>query len=273
MRAGARAGFFTVAIVSATTVAASDLPTKKPAPETTPVPPLSDWHFDLTLYGWGLNLTGNTGFGPFPTTPFFVSFDDLLRHLDYVVMGRFVARSDTFIGGLDLILAKVGTGATFRNPMSPLYGVGADVSLNVAIATGFGGVRIPIGPPNLSLYGVVGARYINLGDSLTLTTPVFGFSHTFSANKDWADPVAGVAANYLINDKWFLNAYVDAGGLSNSATSQGLAEVGYKWTSSISTTLGYRVLYVYDKQDNAANGSFRFQSWIYGPTAGLRYSF
>jgi hypothetical protein len=259
-------------LAAAPTVAA-DLSTKKPSPAPAPIPPLSDWHFDLTLYGWGLNLTGNTGFGPFPTSPYFVSFDDLLRHLDFVLMGRFIARNDTFIGGLDLIWAKVGTGTTFRNPTSPLFGVGADLSLNVALATGFGGVRIPMGPPNLSLYGVVGARDVNLGDRLTLTTPVFGFSHTSSVTKDWADPIAGVAANYRVDDKWFLNAYVDAGGLNNSATSQGLAEVGYNWTSSIATTLGYRVVYLYDKQNNAGNGSFRFQSWIYGPTAGFRYSF
>jgi hypothetical protein len=142
-------------------------------------------------------------------------------------MGRFVARNDTFIGGLDLIWAKVGTGTTFHNPSSPLFGVGADLTLNVALATGFGGVRIPIASPDLSLYGVVGTRYINLGDRLTLRTPVFGFSHTSTITKDWADPVVGLAATYRIGDRWFVNAYGDAGGLSNSATSQGLAEVGY----------------------------------------------
>ena len=274
MRAGARAVFFTVAtVVSVTPVMASDLPTKKPPPAPAPVPPLSDWHYDLTGYGWALNLTGDTGFGPLPTTPFFVSFDDLLRHLDYVVMARFVARNDTFIGGLDLFLSKVGTATTFRDPSSRLFGVGADLSLKTSFATGFAGVRIPVGPPDLSLYGVVGARYVNLGDSLTLRTPVFGFSHTFSVTKDWADPVVGLAANYRIGDKWFVNAYADVGGLSNSATGQTLAEVGYNWTASIATTLGYRVLYFHDKQNNAGNGSYRFQSWIYGPTAGFRYGF
>jgi hypothetical protein len=251
-------------MLAAAPAVAADLPTEKPPPAPAPVPPLSDWHYDLTLYGWALNLTGNTGFGPFPTSPFFVSFDDLLRHLDFVLMGRFVARNDTFVGGLDLIWAKVGTGTTFHNPSSPLFGVGADLTLNVALATGFGGVRIPIAAPDLSLYGVVGARYVNLGDRITLTTPVFGFSHTSTVTKDWADPVAGLAATYRIGDKWFANAYADMGGLSNSATGQGLAEVGYKWTPSIATTLGYRVLYVYDKQNNAGNGSFRFQSGFTG---------
>ena len=100
MRAGARAVFFTVAtVVSVTPVMASDLPMKKPPPAPAPVPPLSDWHYDLTGYGWALNLTGDTGFGPLPTTPFFVSFDDLLRHLDYVLMARFVARNDTLSAG------------------------------------------------------------------------------------------------------------------------------------------------------------------------------
>jgi hypothetical protein len=102
---------------------------------------------------------------------------------------------------------------------------------------------------------------------------VFGLSHTSTVTKDWADPVAGLAATYRIGGKWFANAYADMGGLSNSATGQALGEVGYNWTPSIATTLGYRVLYVYDKQNNSGNGSFRFQSWIYGPTAGFRYSF
>jgi hypothetical protein len=33
------------------------------------------------------------------------------------------------------------------------------------------------------------------------------------------------------------------------------------------------VLYAYDKQNNAANGSFRIQHWMYGPFAALKCSF
>jgi len=218
-------------------------------------------------------MTGNTGIARFPTSPLFVSFEDILRHLDFVVMASAIARNDTFIGGVDLIWAKLGSSLTYRNPSSVLYGTQADLELTTTIATAFGGIRIPIGPPNLQLYGTLGARYFNGGFGITLNVPVVGFQHDTSVSKDWIDPVVGLAAHYRIDDRWFVNAQADIGGLDNSATGQALGSVGYNWTQNISTTLGYRVLYGYDKQNNAGNGSFRFQSWIYGPFAGFKYSF
>jgi hypothetical protein len=41
----------------------------------------------------------------------------------------------------------------------------------------------------------------------------------------------------------------------------------------VNSTLGYRVLYGYDEENNAFNGSFRLQQWMYGPFAALKYSF
>ena len=108
-----RAIFVAVGVLCATSVFAADLPTKKPAPA--PIPELTlpaSWTVDLTFYGWALNMTGNAGIGRFPTSPFFVSFDDILRHLDFVVMASAIARNDTFIGGIDLIWARVGTSLT-----------------------------------------------------------------------------------------------------------------------------------------------------------------
>ena len=74
-----------------------------------------------------------------------------------------------------------------------------------------------------------------------------GFTHSASKTEDWVNPVAGIYAHYRIDDKWFVNAEGDGGGVTNSATAQGLGAVGYNWTQSIATTLGYRVLYTYDK--------------------------
>jgi hypothetical protein len=257
----------------ATAAFASDLPTKKPAPPSAPVPATSNWHFDLTLYGWALNLTGNVGVGPFPTTNVFASFSDILRHLDGVGMGSFVARNDTFIVGLDLIRARLGKDVTYQGISSPLFGSTADLTLKLTVVTGFGGLKIPAGPPNLDLYGIVGVRDINGELSNTLQIPVAGFERSASRSRNFIDPIAGLAATYRIDDKWFLNGEIDAGGLSNSATAQGLASVGYNWTRSISTTLGYRVLYAYDRQSDGPLRNFRFQATLYGPFAGFKYSF
>ncbi len=76
-----------------------------------------------------------------------------------------------------------------------------------------------------------------------------------------------------------MNVFADIGGWSDSATGQALASVGYNWTQNWSTTLGYRVLYIYEKQDTGFNyllfepKSFRYQQWMYGPFAGIKYSF
>ncbi len=59
--------------------------------------------------------------------------------------------------------------------------------------------------------------------------------------------------------------------MSNNATGQALAAVGYNWTANIATTLGYRVLYTYDKQDTGGSGNFRYQQWIVRASAYGRF--
>ena len=128
------------------------------------------------------------------------------------------------------------------------------------------------------LYATVGARYTYSGTKVCCHRPL-GFSGTQSVNKGWVNPVAGFAAHYRFDDRWFMNVLADLGGWSDSATGQALASVGYNWTQNWSTTLGYRVLYTYEKQDTGFNyllfepKSFRYQQWMYGPFAGIKYSF
>jgi hypothetical protein len=254
---------------------AADLPTKKPAPEEIVAPDLpSSWHYEITGYGWGTDLAGQTGVGPFPTSPFFINFLKILQHFQGGLMTSFVARNDTFIAGIDVILSRIGFGTNFKDPTSALFGDHANLTLTQGIATAFGGVRIPVGPPNLQLYGTVGARYFYSRTALDLSFPVSGFPSTgFAITKNWADPVAGLAAHYIINDKWFINFLADMGGLDNSATGQVLGSFGYNWTPSFSTTLGYRVLYTYFRDESGPLHDYRYQSWMYGPFAGAKYSF
>ncbi len=115
----------------------------------------------------------------------------------------------------------------------------------------------------------VGARYTYSGTKLELTTPL-GFSNTQSVNKGWVNPVAGFAAHYVFNDRWFMNVFGDLGGWSDSATGQALASVGYNWTQNWSTTLGYRVLYTYEKQDTGFNYLFGSRPQLPLPAVDVR---
>src|SRR6516162_8442589 len=107
---------------------APDLPTKKPEVVAPALP--SSWRFEITGYGWGTDLSGQTGVGPFPSSPFFVNFLKLLEHFKGGLMTAFVARNDNFIAGLDVILARIGAGT----------GDHANLTMTEAILTAFGGV-------------------------------------------------------------------------------------------------------------------------------------
>ena len=160
---------------------AADLPTKKPAPEEIVAPVLpSTWHYEITGYGWGTDLAGQAGVGPFSTSPFYINFLKLLEHFQGGLMTSFVARNDTFIAGLDVILARIGAGTNFENPTSALFGDHATLKLTEGIFTAFGGIRIPLGPPNLQLYGTLGARYFYIHTGLDLSFPVVGFEPNYS---------------------------------------------------------------------------------------------
>jgi hypothetical protein len=277
MKGKVRAMVSAAAMFAAGAAPAADLPTKKPAPAPTPVLQPSPWRFEITGYGWASSLAGNAGFGTLPTLPYYASFGKVLEHLQGGLMGSVLARNGAYIVGLDGVWARVGGAGTVHVERLPSGALGADLTLNQGFVTAFGGLRIPIGPPNLELYGTAGARYMYNGTKLALTTPL-GFSNTQSADKGWVNPVAGFAGHYRFDDRWFMNVLADIGGWSDSATGQALASVGYNWTQNWSTTLGYRVMYNYEKQDTGTNivgepRSFRFQQWMYGPFAGVKYSF
>ncbi len=256
---------------------AADLPTKKAPALPIPVLQPSPWRFEITGYGWASSIAGSSGFGGLPTLPYYASFGKVLEHLDGALMGTILARNGTYIVGLDLFWSRIGGAGTVQVSRLPAGAAGVDLTLTEGLATAFGGLRIPVGPPNLYLYGTVGARYTYSGTKLELTTPL-GFGAEQSVDKGWVNPVAGFAAHYVFDDRWFMNVFGDLGGWSDSATGQALASVGYNWTQNWSTTLGYRVLYTYEKQDTGLtitgeDRSFRYQQWMYGPFVGVKYSF
>jgi hypothetical protein len=266
------AGMFCVAPASA-----ADLPPAPPVAAPLMAAP-APWQFQATIYGWATGLSGDVGVGKLPSASVDASFIDILRHLDGVFMGSFIARNDSFIVGGDLVWSRLGDSLSFKangdGPFADLRpGTSVSATQNMTIATGFAGYRIPLGSPDMSLYGTVGARYQNLTLDVDLTHRNYGRS--FQQTKNWIDPVLGFAMNYRIDEKWFLNALGDIGGfgVGSKVTTQGLVAVGYNWTSSFSTSLGYRALYTDYQKGNSAGGSFRWNTTLYGPFMAFNYNF
>src|SRR5262249_46708167 len=88
--------------------------------------------------------------------------------------------------------------------------------------------------------------------------------------KQWIDPTIGLSLRYAIDDKWFLNVIGDVGGfgVSSKFTAQGFAALGYMWTPSISSAIGYRAIYT-DYED----GGFVYDVTQHGVFTSIAYHF
>jgi len=249
-------------LCSSTASLAADL---APMPAEPPPPAVlgSEWRFQATLYGWATALNGDIGIGRLPTTDVDLSFWDILQNLDGGIMGSFYASNGQFSLLTDLVYAKISDDVT-----GP-FGGEIGFEQKQVIASAVAGYRLPIGPPNLDISATAGVRYQHLEAEIDIQ-PVFfpGVSRTGSVG--WADPIVGLSMHYDITDKWFLNALVDVGGfgVGSDLTAQGFAAVGYRWTKTISSAIGYRALYTdYDKD------GFRYDTTMHGLYTSIGVSF
>ena len=233
--------------------------------ETAPPPPVpSEWRYQLTLYGWAAGVTGDVGVLGLPPTHINVTPLDALRHLDGALMGSFGARKDDWLLLADLMWVKLS------EDKSTPDGGSIDLDLRQLTASALLGYQLPVGVPNMDLSATVGARYQRLTMNIDLQRP--GGLPQLSGEdvKQWIDPTVGLAMHYDINDRWFINALGDVGGFGagSKITAQGFATVGYNWSETISTALGYRAIYT-----DYRKGGFVFDATQHGLFAILGIHF
>jgi hypothetical protein len=266
------AAMLSLGVMSTSTVLAADLPSLK----DTPAPIASGWVFEATLDGWAPSLIANVGVRNLPTVSSDVGFFTLLRHLNGVVPLTLTAKNENFILGVDLYWSAVSVGAHIpasNTALGPYGGLGANLRLSQTFLTGFAGLRLPVQASNLSVYGIAGARVVDMTATIGLDTAIPAVGVSGSQTKIWADPIIGLTAHYTINDKWFLTGEADIGGVANSVTWQTFGAIGYNWTPSITSTLGFRALYVEYMESVKRDGSFRYQQTMLGPQLTVSYLF
>jgi hypothetical protein len=141
-------------------------------------------------------------------------------------MSSFVARNDTFIGGID----SPGVGSADLEPYKTR-----------TMRSTAGGRTSPStrgsSPPSAafacrsayrtSISMALSAPNFYSGTKITVAGPLGLFSGTESVIKDWVTPVGGFAAQYRYDDHWFTNAYeAPASGRRRNLQSLPISAVG-----------------------------------------------
>jgi hypothetical protein len=244
-------------------------PPAAPPPEEAAAPPAKDWRFQATLYGWMTAVDGDLGIRNLPTVPVNASLSDVLQDLDGAVMGSFAASNGNWLFLADLVLARLSNKQTVgRFGRSRL-----SAELTEVVASGAVGYVLPLGVPGVEVAATAGVRYVNLSTEARLR-PALLPSRSASGTQSWVDPTIGFAAHWAIDEKWFVNAIADIGGfgVGSELSSSGYLGVGYMWTPSISSAIGYR--YLYEDYQNRSNGNnFRYDTTMHGPTVSLAWHF
>ena len=233
-----------------------------------PPPVESDygWRFQATAYGWLAGLDGDIGIRGLPPADVSVSPFDAFDHLDAIpVMGSLLAKNDKWLFLGDIIWVKLSDQAT-----GPFGGT-INAEQTQLTASALVGYRLPFAlPPDVELYATVGVRYQHLKARLDVSPVIVPITVSREGTKEWADPTIGLNLHYDINDRWFVNALADIGGfgVSSNLTAQGFASVGYMWTPSISTAVGYRAIYT-DFKD----GGFVYNATQHGLFSSIAFHF
>jgi len=186
-----------------------------------------DWQYSANIYLWGAGVGATTQGG----AEIDVSFSDIVSALDFALMGGVEARRDRWLLVGDAIYLKIqeDDGGFIPGP-----GGGATVAANVTTKSKVlnlaGGYSL-VNNENGTLYGIFGARYLDLDNRLTVAVggPGPGAVRGITASGSGWDGIIGIRGNINLNDRWYLPYHLDVGAGESDSTWQAVGGVGYKY--------------------------------------------
>ena len=218
----------------------------------------NDWHYAVTPYMWLTGLVGDVGLGRLGSSVD-LSPGDILRQLQFGVMGSAEARKGSYVLGLDGIYAKLGDARAFavRGDTGAL-----DLTQHETIIQPTGGYTI--GDSTWSVDFLVGMRYWNLSTSLDVTGS--RLSNERSMTQQWVDATGGFRVNWVPLEKLHFVAAADGGGGGSKSTWQAYSSLGYDLWTKWRLGVAYRSLQVdYDRNN------FLFDTRTKGFVVGATY--
>jgi hypothetical protein len=221
-------------LAAATATALAGPPAAEPARLDAPAAP-SAWDFRLSPYGWLTGLDGTMTLGP-ESIAVDSSFSDIFEVLDMAAALEFEARTGAWgflVDGFYAKLSASGSGPLGQPAEVEFQQFIGDFNLLYRVEDSAAGF--------LDLYA--GARLNSLSVDLT-RYPLFGPAVTRAADVDWLDPLVGLRGQLNLSPRWFLAGKGDIGGfdVSSQLTWMVQATVGYQFSETFSTELGYRYL-------------------------------
>ncbi|HSH07841.1 MAG TPA: hypothetical protein VLA41_09295 [Burkholderiales bacterium] len=218
------------------------------------------WKWRGTIYLWGAGLDGTANLPAGGSASVSASFDDLLKSLDFAIMGVLEARKGRWGGLVDLIymdLSNSQSGTRSLGFTGPGGNVTIPVDASLDVNTGLESTILSLAAtytlvekPNYETALVGGARYLDVKTDLSWQAtgnigplpPVARSGNASVTLRNW-DAVIGVRgrADLDANSKWYMPYYADIGTGDSDRTWQALAGVGYRFGWG-EVTLVYRYL-------------------------------
>jgi len=209
------------------------------------------WQYEVTPYLWAAGLDGNIRINNRPSAGLGVeqSFSDILKILDFGLMGAFEARKDRWALLLDGVYFRVADEGSISGPLGfvSLTGKGKITQQLYSIA---GAYRVSEGSDTVDVIG--GLRYNSVKWDVDISTSVPATTPNFKQTKSWVDPYIGARVQHSLDKRWTLMGYADIGGFGagSDLSWQTIVGANYAFKPDMIGKFGYRyVSNDYDKND------------------------
>ncbi len=230
----------------------------------------SDWKFTTFLYAWAPDIKGQTTTGK----DLDISFSDIVKNLDFTVMGGVNARKDKLSLLVDVIYLDVDDSSNATLPNGPLDIKRSITNVNIQtwVVTPMVGYNI-LESDRMTLDLLAGARYLymDVETKYEVQRPLETIKFSPSGSTHYWDGIVGTMGRVKLNEKWYLPFQGDVGTGDTNLTWQLFGGVGYKFTN-LELIAGYRHL-EWDFDSNDKGGEILNDIYISGPVVGLRYTF
>jgi hypothetical protein len=226
---------------------------------------VDDWEFVIAPYIWAAGLDGDVTFKGIKGSVD-ADFGDILDNLDVGAQGYFEIRNGKWGIYGDVTYIKVANDAKV-GPVSidvESSTTMAEGGLLYRIFEGYGGQGSPVGTDIF-----VGGRYMNLDVELD-----FAAIPDVSSDRNWWDPLIGVAYSHDLSEDFLIKTTADIGGFGIGSDFTWSFEIlgGYRLGRHANIWVGYRYLDI-DYDDGSGAKKFEYDVVMHGPLLGASFHF